>query len=141
ARNLPDVAGDAARAARPLEWVGMDRIALPLRIAGEDGAAVLVPASVDLAVDLRSAEARGTDMSRLCLRLLDAVARGLPGQPRLRRVRRDSVDSPQGLSARARLTIRCGRLLRRPGLASGHSAWKTSPVELVAELGDGELDL
>ena len=141
ARNLPDVAGDAARAARPLDWVGMDRIALPLRIAGEGGAAVLVPASVDVAVDLRSAEARGIHMSRLYLRLQDALASELPGQAMLRRVLQDCIDSQQGLSSRARLTIRYGHLLRRPALASGHSGWKTYPVELVAELGDGELAL
>ena len=29
---LPDVANDAVALARPLDWVGMDRIALPVRI-------------------------------------------------------------------------------------------------------------
>ena len=141
ARTLPDVAGEVARAARALDWVGMDRIALPLRIADEGGDTHLVPASVDVAVDLRNPDARGIHMSRLYLRLQDALASELPGHAMLRRVLQDCIDSQQGLSSRARVVIRYGHMLRRPALASGHSGWKTYPVELAAELGDGHLDL
>jgi hypothetical protein len=35
--QLPDVAADPVALARPLDWVGMDNIALPVRIAGLDG--------------------------------------------------------------------------------------------------------
>ena len=51
---MPDVAGDAAVAARALDWVGMRNIALPLRVRGDDGALLQVPASVDVLVDLRN---------------------------------------------------------------------------------------
>ncbi|MGJ4801677.1 GTP cyclohydrolase FolE2 [Luteimonas sp. SDU82] len=141
ARSLPDVAGDAARAARALDWVGMDRIALPVCIAGEGGTPIMVPASVDVAVDLRNPDARGIHMSRLYLRLQDALASEQPGHAMLRRVLQDCIDSQQGLSSRARLLIRYGHLLRRPALASGYSGWKTYPVELAAELGGGHLTL
>ena len=47
---LPDVAFDAAAQARALDWVGMDGMALPIRVAGDGDAALLVPASVDVAV-------------------------------------------------------------------------------------------
>ena len=40
---LPDVAFDAVALARPLDWVGMDGMALPIRLAGEGGAPLLVP--------------------------------------------------------------------------------------------------
>ncbi|WP_238333365.1 GTP cyclohydrolase FolE2 [Luteimonas marina] len=141
-RELPDVAGDAARAARALDWVGMDRIALPVRVAGADGdAPILVPASVDVAVDLRDPDARGIHMSRLYLRLQDALAAEPPGHAALRRVLQDCIDSQQGLSTRARIVIRYGHMLRRPALASDNAGWKTYPVELVAELADGHLAL
>ena len=71
---LPDVAHDAAALARPLDWVGMERIALPVRIAGEAGSVVQVAASVDVAVDLRDADARGIHMSRLYLQLQEVVS-------------------------------------------------------------------
>lgn len=141
ARHLPDVAGDAARAARALDWVGMDRIALPIRLDGQDGSPLLVPASVDVAVDLVNPDARGIHMSRLYLRLQDALASDAPGHAMLRRVLQDCIDSQQGLSSRARVAIRYGHMLRRPALASGHSGWKTYPVEVAAELADGRLAL
>jgi GTP cyclohydrolase I len=141
ARTLPDVAGDAARAARALDWVGMDRIALPVLVGGEGEPAQMVPASVDVAVDLRNPDARGIHMSRLYLRLQDALASEQPGHAMLRRVLQDCIDSQQGLSSSARVVIRYGHMLRRPALASGHSGWKTYPVELAAQLSDGHLAL
>ncbi len=140
-RELPDVAGDAARAARPLDWVGMQRIALPVRIAGEGGQAIHVPASVDIAVDLRDPDARGIHMSRLYLRLQDALSAESPSHAGLRRVLQDCIDSQQGLSTRARLTIRYDHMLKRQALASDNAGWKSYPVEIVATLADGHLAL
>ena len=139
--GLPDVAGDAARAARPLDWVGMDRISLPLRLSGAGDSVLQVPASVDVAVDLRDPQARGIHMSRLYLRLQDALAAEPPGHAALRRLLQDCIDSQQGLSARARVAIRYGHMLLRPALASGHAGWKTYPVELRATLADGHFSL
>ena len=60
--SLPDVAFDTAALGRPLDWVGMDAMAMPIRLQGEAGHALHVPASVDVAVDLRDATARGIHM-------------------------------------------------------------------------------
>lgn len=140
-RPLPDVAGDAARAARTLDWVGMQRIALPVRIAGEGDAVLQVPASVDIAVDLCDADARGIHMSRLYLRLQDALSAESPSHAGLRRVLQDCIDSQQGLSTKARIAIRYQHLLRRRALASDNSGWKAYPVEIEATLAGGHLAL
>ena len=139
--DLPDVAGDAARAARPLDWVGMDRIALPLRIDDGKGGLLQVPAMVDIAVDLRDANARGIHMSRLYLRLQEALPAEPPGHATLRRLLQDCIDSQQGLSSSARIAIRYGHMLLRPALASANAGWKTYPVELVAVLDAGGFHL
>ncbi|MDH5821574.1 GTP cyclohydrolase FolE2 [Luteimonas sp. RD2P54] len=139
--SLPDVADDAAFAARPLDWVGMEGISLPLRLPGEGGAVLQVPASVDVAVDLRAAAARGIHMSRLYLRLQDAFSGEALTPAGLRRVLQDLVESQRGLSGAARLAIRYQQLLPRPALASGHVGWKTYPVELEATLADGHFRL
>ena len=139
--ELPDVAGDAARAARPLDWVGMDHIALPVRMPGATGGTLQVPASVDVAVDLRDPQARGIHMSRLYLRLQDALAGEPPGHAVLRRLLQDCIDSQRGLSTRARIAIRYGHMLLRPALASDNAGWKTYPVELAATLADGHFSL
>jgi len=138
---LPDVAHDAAVLARPLDWVGMERIALPVRIAGADGAAMQVAASVDVAVDLHDAQARGIHMSRLYLRLQEAFASETITPAGLRRVLQGFVDSQQGLSTAARLVLRYDHLLQRMALASAHSGWKRYPVAIEATLQGGHLRL
>ncbi|MCJ0824440.1 GTP cyclohydrolase FolE2 [Luteimonas sp. 50] len=138
---LPDVAHDAAALARPLDWVGMERIALPVRIAGADGAPMQVAASVDVAVDLHDAQARGIHMSRLYLRLQEAFASETITPAGLRRVLQGFVESQQGLSTSAKLVLRYDHLLQRAALASAHSGWKRYPVTIEATLQGGHLRL
>lgn len=139
--SLPDVAHDAAALARPLDWVGMERIALPVRIAGDEGEAVQVAAAADVFVDLRNAAARGIHMSRLYLQLQQAFAQESITPAGLRRVLQGLVDSQQGLSTSARLVLRYDHLLQRAALASGHRGWKHYPVTVEATLREGHLRL
>jgi GTP cyclohydrolase I len=133
---LPDVANDAAALARSLDWVGMDGIALPVLLPGDDGTPVRTAATVDVAVDLGAARARGIHMSRLYLLLQQALASEPLGAPALRRLLDACVASQQGLSSGARLRLRYDQLLQRPALVSGHLGWKAYPVEVEAELRD-----
>lgn len=138
---LPDVAADAVALARPLDWVGMARIALPVRIHDADGKPVQVAASVDVAVDLGDARARGIHMSRLYLQLQQAFASEAITPPGLRRVLQGFIESQAGLSTRARLAVRYDHLLLRPALESGHAGWKRYPVAIEASLVDGHFHL
>ena len=140
-RQLSDVAADAVALARPLDWVGMDGIALPVRVHADDGGLIQVAASVDVAVDLADAGARGIHMSRLYLQLQEALA-GEPVTPAgLRRVLQQFVDSQRGASTRARLVLRYDHLLRRRALASDNAGWKRYPLRIEATLVDGHLQL
>lgn len=138
-RRLPDVAGDAAAMARPLDWVGMSNIALPLRVAAEDGTAMQVPASVDVSVDLRDANARGIHMSRMYLQLQTAFASESLTPAGLRRVLQTLVEGQGGLAGSARLVLRYEHLLLRRALASANAGWKRYPVEIDATLADAHL--
>ena len=138
---MPDVAHDAAAEARPLDWVGMSNIALPLRVASAGGEAIQVAASVDIAVDLADAQARGIHMSRLYLQLQHAFASEVVTPAGLRRVLQTLIETQAGLSSRARLVLRYEQLLLRPALASGHAGWKSYPVEIEASLIEGHLRL
>ncbi|WP_220481137.1 GTP cyclohydrolase FolE2 [Marilutibacter penaei] len=140
-RTLPDVAHEAAAAARALDWVGMSNIALPLRVATPGGEPVQVAASVDVGVDLLDAEARGIHMSRLYLHLQDAFASETVTPAGLRRVLQSLVDSQKGLAGAARLVVRYDQMLLRPALASGNAGWKRYPVEIDARLEHGHLRL
>ena len=139
--QLPDVAGDLALAARPLDWVGMERIALPLAIPGANGEPLQVAASADVFVDLVEPDARGIHMSRLYLRLQDALVAEAITPAGLRRVLQDCIDSQAGLSTRARIVLRYEQMLLRRALASENAGWKRYPVEIDATLADGHLAL
>ncbi|HSD18259.1 MAG TPA: GTP cyclohydrolase FolE2 [Thermomonas sp.] len=139
--SLPDVAFDAAALARPLDWVGMDAMALPIRLHGENGQALHVPASVDVAVDLEDASARGIHMSRLYMQLQQSLANEALSAPALRKLLETCIATQQGLSTRARLRLRYDHLLLRTALASANAGWKNYPVVLEAELRDGHLHL
>jgi len=138
---LPDVAHDAAALARPLDWVGMERIALPVRLANDAGDPVQVAASVDVAVDLHDAQARGIHMSRLYLQLQDAFASETITPAGLRRVLQGFIESQAGLATAARLVLRYDHLLQRRALASDNRGWKRYPVTIEATLRDGHLRL
>ena len=141
AQPMPDVAGDAAAAARALDWVGMRNIALPLRLRDEDGAVMRVPASVDVLVDLRDPDARGIHMSRLYRQLQDTLVEEALTPARLRRVLQTCVESQGALSTSARLTLRFEQLLKRRALISDNSGWKRYPLEIDAVLAQGHTTL
>ena len=135
ARAMPDIASDAEPgAAGQLDWVGMDEIAVPVRIANQDGSIVQSPARVAAYVNLKRADARGIHMSRLYLH----VDRHLSSEPltpcSLRRLLRDFLDSHADLSDRARIGIHFDHMIRRPALASDNSGWKTYPVSINASM-------
>ena len=141
AQPMPDVAGDAAAAARALDWVGMRNIALPLRLRDGDGAVMQVPASVDVLVDLRDPDARGIHMSRLYRQLQDTLVEEVLTPARLRRVLQTCVESQGALSTSARLTLRFEQLLKRRALISDNSGWKRYPLEIDAVLSQGHTTL
>ena len=134
--DLPDVAGHAVPLARALDWVGMEGIALPVRVSDGAGGQLQVAASIDLSVDLANPEARGIHMSRLYLQLQDSLARETITPAGLRHLLQESIASQSGLATRARLKIRYEALLQRRALESEYSGWKRYPVEIEATLSD-----
>ena len=101
--DLPDVAGHAVPLARALDWVGMEGIALPVRVSDGAGGQLQVAASIDLSVNLADPEARGIHMSRLYLQLQDSLARETITPAGLRHLLQESITSQSGLADRARL--------------------------------------
>ncbi|MGD9582057.1 MAG: GTP cyclohydrolase FolE2 [Lysobacterales bacterium] len=139
---LPDVANGQHASAQPaLAWVGMRGVELPIVLADAEGAALRVAARLDALVDLGAGADRGIHMSRLYL----MAERELAGQALsvggLRRVLRGFLESHTDLSSRARLRLRFDYLLRRPALVSGHSGWRSYPIELTATLARGHCQI
>jgi GTP cyclohydrolase I len=139
--DLPDVAGQAVPLARALDWVGMEGIALPVRVSDGAGGQLQVPASIDLSVNLADPQARGIHMSRLYLKLQEGLAQEAITPAGLRHLLQESIASQSGLASQARLIVRYEALLLRPALESDNSGWKRYPVEIEATLADGHLQL
>ncbi|PMQ14560.1 GTP cyclohydrolase FolE2 [Janthinobacterium sp. AD80] len=136
ATPLPDVASSGnADNLLPLEWVGMQGIALPLWLEG-GGQAQQVHAWADVHVDLPDPRVKGIHMSRLYL-LLDAFAAAGPlDAGELASLLRTMVASHADCaSTQARLALSFSLLRRQPALlTAGLSGWKSYPVRLQATL-------
>jgi GTP cyclohydrolase I len=134
-RKLPDVAIETRPdQAGALDGVGMERIEMPVLLAGPDGNAQRASARVDAFVNLARDDRRGIHMSRLYLHL-DRHLSAEPLTPAsLRRCLRDFLESHADLSDRAWLRVRFDHLVRRPALASANSGWRSYPVEMRASL-------
>lgn len=128
ALTLPDIAAQASRQALPLEWVGMCGIALPVLFDGQR-----LSAKADAGVSLDDGEARGIHMSRLYL-ALEMLEQENMTPALLRRVLQRFLDTHEGLSNSAYLSIHAELLLKRPALISPLSGWKTYPVSIEARL-------
>ncbi len=126
----------AARLA-PLDRVGMRGIEMPVRVLLDDGPALL-PARVEVAVDLRDPAARGIHMSRL-YRLCDAHVSAVEplDRARLRALLEALLASHAGISHGAWLGIAFELPLRRSALLSGLSGWRQYPVRIAASLEQG----
>ncbi|CDF81626.1 GTP cyclohydrolase folE2 [Pseudomonas knackmussii B13] len=132
---LPDIATQAAPAQLALDWVGMQGIALPLRLYGER-----LSALADAGVSLDDSNARGIHMSRLYLALA-RLAQDELTPSLLRQVLDDFLASHTGLSHRASLRLGFDLLLERAALVSRLHGWKTYPCEVHAQLDDQGLRL
>jgi len=136
---LPDISlTDAAPGGRPLEWVGMQGIDLPVAVA-EPGCRRDVHARADVQVDLPAPHVKGIHMSRL-YRLLDGLGDGAALSPAgLQRVLHAMVDSHRDCDTRsARLRLQFDLLARRPALVTeGLAGWKSYPVRVDATLTGG----
>lgn len=134
-RAMPDVASEAQPGlAGALDWVGMDAVEMPVLLGGAAEQVQRVSARVSAFVNLDRADARGIHMSRLYVHLDRHLSMEPLTPASLRRLLRDLLDSHTGLSDLALVRVRFEHLVRRAALASGHSGWRSYPVEITARM-------
>ena len=141
ARAMPDIAKDAgASIAGTLDWVGMDRIDVPIRLGG-DGETMTSAARVAAYVNLKQPDVRGIHMSRLYLHVERSLADEALTPCSIRRLLRNFLESHGQLSDRALVRISFDHLVRRPALASANSGWKSYPVTITGMIDNGHFSL
>jgi GTP cyclohydrolase I len=126
ALTLPDIAAQLPAHEQALDWVGMQGIAQPINLAGQR-----IKARADAGVSLDDGNARGIHMSRLYL-ALHALEHTALNPGTLQQLLGEFLDSHQGLSQQASITLRGEALLSRPALVSPLAGWKAYPFEVRA---------
>lgn len=127
--SLPDVSRDPLSIKLPLDWVGMENIALPLSFAQQRSVT-----KANAFVSLDDAQAKGIHMSRLYTRLLELSAKHTVTPSDLKDVLQDFLHSHEGLSTRAKIEFSGELTFERPALISALSGWKSYPFQLTAML-------
>jgi len=142
ARQMPDIAAQPhADAAGELDWVGMNRIEVPVRVPTDGGDLVQTPARVSAFVNLGRGDVRGIHMSRLYLHLDRALAEHALTPMALRHLLRDFLESHAELSSRAMVRIDFEYQTRRKALASDNAGWRSYPFSIIASLNGREFTL
>lgn len=126
--TLPDIAAQISSLQQPLDWVGMQGIALPICLHQQR-----IACTASAGVSLDDSSARGIHMSRLYLALEQLEHQEL-NPALLQQVLEQFLFSHHGLSQQAYLDVQGELLLKRPALVSPLAGWKAYPFSLRSRL-------
>lgn len=133
---MPDVANsDSASYPKQLQWVGMEKIAVPVLI---ENTKQTVNASADLYVSLNKETAKGIHMSRLHLLLNQQVANTTINFDTIHNLLNMMIDSQQGISNHAKLNLTFDLLLDKPSLLSNERGYQSYGIIVSSENTNGK---
>lgn len=140
--DMPDVASSQAPQVNgTLNWVGMNRIALPLVVKDQELGENKVNAFVQTYVNICNPDVKGIHMSRLYLLLAEMSEKETLTAASLREFLAHMLDSHNDISDQATLNFEFDYVIKRKALKSQFSGWKDYPVEIKATLKGGEVTL
>lgn len=139
---MPDVAAtQQAQHNATLDWVGMSRIALPLKIHDQDLGEYQANTFIETYVNVANPQVKGIHMSRLYLLLADFAKDQALTIETLKEFLQQKLQSHEGISDRTCLQIEFDYLINQPALKSEYSGWKDYPVFIKAQLNGNDVDL
>lgn len=140
--DMPDVASSQAPQINgTLNWVGMNRIALPLTVKDQEVGEARVNAFVQTYVNICNPDVKGIHMSRLYLLLSEMSEKQVLSAAGLREFLAHMLDSHEDISDQATLNFEFDYVIKRNALKSQFSGWKDYPTEIKATLKDGQVSL
>ncbi|TMO72967.1 GTP cyclohydrolase I FolE2 [Pseudoalteromonas sp. S3785] len=139
--HLPDITSQPnSLNARPLQWVGMEEVSLPLHILNNKGEQLHTYAKAGIFVSLDKANAKGIHMSRLYLLLNEQLAnKPLNGQV-LTTLVENMLSSQQGLSLSAKVDLAFELVINKPALLSNQSGFQAYPVAISKTIKNGVIN-
>lgn len=130
---LPDITKTkTATAGYPLQWVGMEDIAVPLTLDVGQDKQHIIAAKANVYVSLDDDSAKGIHMSRLHA-LLNDLAHKECNKDEINALLAQIVESQQGISHNAKLDLSFDLLLPKSSLLSGKTGFQTYPIAIHAE--------
>lgn len=140
--DMPDVAASQSpQHDGTLNWVGMNRIALPLIISDRDLGTSQVNAFAQTYVNLSNPQVKGIHMSRLYLLLAEFSENTVLTASNLRAFLGNMLKSHEDISDQASLNFEFDYIIKRQALKSQFSGWKDYPTAIKATLKDGNVNL
>lgn len=140
--EMPDVAASQTPSHNgTLNWVGMNRIALPMKVRDSRIGERDVNAFVQTYVNLSNPTVKGIHMSRLYLLLTQFAEQDVLSAASLRTFLSHMLDSHEDISTQASLHFEFEYLIKQPALKSQFAGWKSYPSSIKATLKDGEVDI
>lgn len=140
--SLPDVSHETrAEAEGTLHQVGMQGVEMPVLVKNPDGREMFLPARVDVYVSLDHPTAKGIHMSRLYLRVQEALEKELLTSSAMKQLLKDLVESQEGLSEASFVRVYFDWPLQRPALSSGLKGWRHYPVFFEGRVIRGEVQM
>lgn len=140
--DMPDVAStQAAQEDGTLDWVGMSRIALPLRIKDQDLGVYQASSFVESYVNLVDPQVKGIHMSRLYLLLSDFSREGVLTVDKLKDFLKEKLASHADISDQSCIQLDFDYFINQPALKSEYSGWKDYPATIKAVLDGNKVDI
>ena len=138
--SLPDITGRSLqKKSLPLQWVGMEKIGIPLALVLDNDTAQQVNATANIYVSLDETSAKGIHMSRLHAILNQFVGEEF-SQASLNRALSEAVASQSGISNGAKIDLVFDLILQKPALLSEEYGYQNYPIAITGKLKDGQFD-
>jgi GTP cyclohydrolase I len=138
--NLPDItSGQNALSQLPLRWVGMEAIAIPLKIPVSDQEITSVNAKADVFVSLDIPQAKGIHMSRLYLKLKESLTKSPLNANAISELLNTLITSQQGLSESAKIKLSFDLTIRKNALLSNEFGYQSYPISVESTLIQGKM--
>lgn len=132
--TLPDVSNHSkAHTGHHLNWVGMEKIGLPIELILSDGSPVTTHAMIDIFVSLDS-EVKGIHMSRLYASLNERLANNPVTFESLNALLTRVLDSHEGISESAMIRLAFDLPLQRKALLSDNSGFQLYSIVINQKL-------
>ena len=123
---IPDITvHDQPKHQSKLDWVGMRGVEVPVQINGQ-----MVPARVDVLVNLHNPVSKGIHMSRLYLAAKSHLESSELTGDLLAKITNECIVSHEGLSDKAQISVHFEYMRSVDSLLSDNSGWRYYPATL-----------